>query len=116
MEDASGQQFGITIPYKSISESNSQIEGSVNALQPAPPPPFTKHFHGSLHNGVDSSVDGHIRNGKPRTDARGRSQLLPRSWPRFTDGELQQISGKYPLCQQWFLYILIFQKINYHFR
>ncbi|KAJ6999712.1 B3 domain-containing protein [Populus alba x Populus x berolinensis] len=93
MEDASGQQFGITIPYKSISESNSQIEGSVNALQPAPPPPFTKHFHGSLHNGVDSSVDGHIRNGKPRTDARGRSQLLPRYWPRFTDGELQQISG-----------------------
>ncbi|XP_011001124.1 PREDICTED: B3 domain-containing protein Os07g0563300-like isoform X2 [Populus euphratica] len=93
MEDASGQQFGITIPYKSISESNGQIEGSVNALQPAPPPPFTKHFHGSLHNGVDSSVDGHIRNGKPRTDARGRSQLLPRYWPRFTDGELQQISG-----------------------
>ncbi|KAJ6364116.1 hypothetical protein OIU76_029121 [Salix suchowensis] len=93
MEDASAQQFGISIPYKSLSESNSQIEGSVNALQPAPPPPFTKHFHGSLHNGVDSSVDGHIRNGKPRTDARGRSQLLPRYWPRFTDGELHQISG-----------------------
>ncbi|KAJ6401766.1 hypothetical protein OIU84_013937 [Salix udensis] len=93
MEDASAQQFGISLPYKSLSESNSQIEGSVNALQPAPPPPFTKHFHGSLHNGVDSSVDGHIRNGKPRTDARGRSQLLPRYWPRFTDGELHQISG-----------------------
>ncbi|KAJ6706987.1 B3 DOMAIN-CONTAINING PROTEIN [Salix viminalis] len=93
MEDASAQQFGISTPYKSLSESNSQIEGSVNALQPAPPPPFTKHFHGSLHNGVDSSVDGHIRNGKPRTDARGRSQLLPRYWPRFTDGELHQISG-----------------------
>ncbi|KAF9683512.1 hypothetical protein SADUNF_Sadunf04G0021500 [Salix dunnii] len=111
MEDASAQQFGITIPYKSLSESNSQIEGSVNALQPAPPPPFTKHFHGSLHNGLDTSVDGHVRNGKPRTDARGRSQLLPRYWPRFTDGELQQISGKYPLCHSNSVIKPLFEKM-----
>ncbi|KAJ6416517.1 hypothetical protein OIU84_002390 [Salix udensis] len=43
--------------------------------------------------GVDSSVDGQTRNGRPRIDARGKSQLLPRYWPRFTDEELQQISG-----------------------
>lgn len=34
-----------------------------------------------------------VRNGRPRVDARGRSLLLPRYWPRFTDQELQQISG-----------------------
>ncbi|KAL9346723.1 hypothetical protein Peur_061576 [Populus x canadensis] len=92
-EDISAQQFGITIPYASPSELKGQIEGSVNPLLPAPLPPFAKRVHGTLHKGVDSSVDGQIRNGRPRIDARGKSQLLPRYWPRFTDEELQQISG-----------------------
>ncbi|KAJ6292470.1 hypothetical protein OIU78_024612 [Salix suchowensis] len=92
-EDISAQQFGITIPYASPSESKGQIEGSVNPVQPAPLPLFAKRFHGTLHKGVDSSVDGQTRNGRPRIDARGKSQLLPRYWPRFTDEELQQISG-----------------------
>ncbi|XP_028056621.1 B3 domain-containing transcription repressor VAL1 isoform X1 [Camellia sinensis] len=30
---------------------------------------------------------------RPPADGRGRSQLLPRYWPRITDQELQQISG-----------------------
>uniref|UniRef100_A0A6N2KL16 CW-type domain-containing protein n=1 Tax=Salix viminalis TaxID=40686 RepID=A0A6N2KL16_SALVM len=92
-EDISAQQFGITIPYASPSESKGQIEGSVNPVQPAPLPLFAKRFHGTLHKGVDSSVDGQTRNGRLRIDARGKSQLLPRYWPRFTDEELQQISG-----------------------
>ncbi|KAJ6728660.1 B3 DOMAIN-CONTAINING PROTEIN [Salix koriyanagi] len=92
-EDISAQQFGIAIPYASPSESKGQIEGSVNPVQPAPLPLFAKRFHGTLHKGVDSSVDGQTRNGRPRIDARGKSQLLPRYWPRFTDEELQQISG-----------------------
>lgn len=33
---------------------------------------------------------------RPPAEGRGRSQLLPRYWPRITDQELQQISGKYP--------------------
>jgi hypothetical protein len=98
-EDISAQQFGITIPYASPSELKGQIEGSVNPLLPAPLPLFAKRVHGTLHKGVDSSVDGQIRNGRPRIDARGKSQLLPRYWPRFTDEELQQISGKYPLYE-----------------
>lgn len=89
----------MTIPYTPVNESNSQIESSVNSLRPIPPPPFAMHFQGSLHNGVDLSFDGQIRNVKPRVDARSRSQLLPRYWPRFTDEELHQISGKYPSCQ-----------------
>ncbi|KAJ6333614.1 hypothetical protein OIU77_009474 [Salix suchowensis] len=92
-EDISAQQFGLTIPYASPSESKGQIEGSVNPVQPAPLPLFAKRFHGTLHKGADSSVDGQTRNGRPRIDARGKSQLLPRYWPRFTDEELQQISG-----------------------
>ncbi|KAF9672280.1 hypothetical protein SADUNF_Sadunf11G0025000 [Salix dunnii] len=92
-EDICAQQFGITIPYASPTESKGQIEGSLNPLQPAPLPLFAKRFHGTLHKGVFSSVDGQIRNGRPRIDSRGKSQLLPRYWPRFTDEELQQISG-----------------------
>jgi hypothetical protein len=35
-------------------------------------------------------------NGRPRMDAKARSQLLPRYWPRITDQELQHLSGEYP--------------------
>ncbi|KAL2534564.1 B3 domain-containing transcription repressor VAL2 [Abeliophyllum distichum] len=45
------------------------------------------------HNGMDSSGEGQVRNGKSRGDGRGRNQLLPRYWPRITDKELQQISS-----------------------
>lgn len=33
---------------------------------------------------------------RPPAEGRGRSQLLPRYWPRITDQELQQLSGEYP--------------------
>jgi hypothetical protein len=58
-----------------------------------------KQFHGNLHGGVDLSGEAQVRNGRPRVDARGRNLLLPRYWPRFTDQELQQISGEYPLTK-----------------
>lgn len=87
------------IAYASLHETNGQMGGSGTPLRQTPPHQLAKQFHSILHNGVDSSVDGQIRNGRPRADARGKSQLLPRYWPRFTDEELQQISGKYPLIQ-----------------
>lgn len=34
-----------------------------------------------------------LRVARPPAEGRGRSQLLPRYWPRITDQELQQISG-----------------------
>lgn len=33
---------------------------------------------------------------RPPVEGRGRSQLLPRYWPRITDQELQKICGEYP--------------------
>lgn len=95
-EDPSTPQLGMAISFASLNESNGQIGGLGTPLRQTAPPLLAKQFHGNLHNGVDSSPDTQIRIGRPRADARGRSQLLPRYWPRFTDEELQQISGKYP--------------------
>ncbi|KAJ9168923.1 hypothetical protein P3X46_020399 [Hevea brasiliensis] len=92
-EDPSTPQLGMAVPFASLNEPNGQIGGSGTPLRQPAPPLLAKQFHGNLHNGVSSSPDTQIRNGRPRADARGRSQLLPRYWPRFTDEELQQISG-----------------------
>ncbi|XP_034211486.1 B3 domain-containing protein Os07g0563300 isoform X2 [Prunus dulcis] len=87
-EDPSTPQFG---PYGSVSETNAQVGVTGTNLRPTLP--LAKQFNGNLQNGVESSADTQIRNARPRADARGRNQLLPRYWPRFTDQELQQISG-----------------------
>ncbi|POO03696.1 Zinc finger-type transcription factor, partial [Trema orientale] len=91
-EDPSTPQFGLTVPYTTTNETNDQFGVSRSNLRPTPPS-LSKQFIGNLQNGVDSSGDTQIRNARPRADARGRNQLLPRYWPRFTDQELQQISG-----------------------
>lgn len=86
----------------SRSESNDQTKVSgVHAQRPTPSLPVGKPF--SSHNGVDSSGEAQIRNARPRGDARGRNQLLPRYWPKITDQELQQISGEYPLVLNVYL-------------
>lgn len=94
-EEPSTPQFVLAVPYVSANETNGQVVVTGTNLRPAPP--LVKQFHGNLHNGVESSGDTQIRNARPRADARGRSPLLPRYWPRFTDQELQQMSGEYPL-------------------
>ncbi|KAL0012681.1 hypothetical protein SO802_007789 [Lithocarpus litseifolius] len=91
-EDPSTPQFGLTAPHASPNETNAQIGVSRTHLRTTPTP-LPKQFHGNLHNRVDLSGEAQVRNGRPRVDARGRSLLLPRYWPRFTDQELQQISG-----------------------
>ncbi|GFY99372.1 HSI2-like 1 [Actinidia rufa] len=48
---------------------------------------------GSEANNVSVSQ---TRIARPPAEGRGRTQLLPRYWPRITDQELQQISGEYP--------------------
>lgn len=96
-DDSSTPHFGLAVSYASPSETNSQIGVSGSHLRPVVQPPLVKQFHGNLPNGADSLGETQVRNGRPRVDARGRSQLLPRYWPRFTDQDLQQISGEYPL-------------------
>ncbi|XP_062013269.1 B3 domain-containing protein Os07g0563300-like isoform X1 [Rosa rugosa] len=90
-EEPSTPQFVLSVPYVSASETNGQVVVTGTNLRPALP--MVKQFNGTLHNGVELSGDTQIRNARPRADARGRSPLLPRYWPRFTDQELQQMSG-----------------------
>jgi len=94
-EDSSSQPFGLSAPYSSPNERNGQI--GVTGIHPQQTPPHLgKQFSGTMHLPLDSSGEAQVRNGRPRADARGRSQLLPRYWPRCTELELQQISVEYP--------------------
>lgn len=90
-EDSSSQPFGLSVPYSSPNERNGQI--GVTGIHPQQTPPHLgKQFSGTMHLPLDSSGEAQVRNGRPRADARGRSQLLPRYWPRCTELELQQIA------------------------
>nr|KJB69408.1 hypothetical protein B456_011G022400 [Gossypium raimondii] len=92
-EDSSNPPFGLAVPYTSIDEANGQMGVSGTHLRPNPQPSLAKQFHSNPHNGLDSSGETQMRNGRPRADGRGRNQLFPRYWPRFTDQDLQQISA-----------------------
>nr|QNI23767.1 AP2/ERF transcription factor [Camptotheca acuminata] len=90
--EPSTPHFSLTVNSTSPNDLNDQTKVSGTHLQhPTPLPALGKQFSG--HNGVDSSGEPQIRNGRPRGDTRGRNQLLPRYWPRISDQELQQISG-----------------------
>ncbi|KAL4289948.1 hypothetical protein GQ457_14G010240 [Hibiscus cannabinus] len=92
-EESSSPSFGLTVPYTSTDEANGQIVVSGTHLRPNPQPPLAKQFNSNLPNGLDPPAETQIRNGRPRLDGRGRNQLFPRYWPRFTDQDLQQISA-----------------------
>lgn len=77
-------------------EVNDFDQASATLLQ-SPSLPTLVGKQVCIHNGMDSSGEAQVRNGKCRGDVRGRNQLLPRYWPRITDKELQQISGTYPV-------------------
>ena len=52
-----------------------------------------------------TSKSAQARIGRPPVEGRGKGHLLPRYWPKYTDKELQQISGKYPffsLCSTFY--------------
>ncbi|KAL6499895.1 hypothetical protein OROGR_027805 [Orobanche gracilis] len=72
-------------------EGSEQIKGSLQKTRhilSKPPKP-------SPVAGSEMSRGGgsHARVPRPPAEGRGRSQLLPRYWPRITDQELQQLSG-----------------------
>ncbi|KAK7412276.1 hypothetical protein VNO78_03728 [Psophocarpus tetragonolobus] len=85
------QPFGLPVPNSCQNERNGQLGVAGSHPQQTPPPPG-KQFNGAMHLASDTSGEAQVRNGRPRADARGRNQLLPRYWPRCTDLELQQIS------------------------
>ncbi|KAG6696658.1 hypothetical protein I3842_09G158800 [Carya illinoinensis] len=91
-EEPSTPKFGVTLPHSSPNETNGQT-GICGTHLGTTPTSLPKQFHGNLQSGVDLSVEAQVRNGKPRIDARGRNHLLSRYWPRFTNQELQQITG-----------------------
>ena len=96
-EESSNPPFGLAVPYTSQDEANGQIGVSGTHLRPNSQPPLAKQYPSNLHSGLDSSGETQIRNGRPRSDGRGRNQFFSRYCPRFTDQDLQQISGEYPL-------------------
>ncbi|XP_059623372.1 B3 domain-containing protein Os07g0563300-like isoform X2 [Cornus florida] len=87
--DTSTPHFGLALSSASPNDSNdlAQVSGT-HAQQLTHPPRMLKQWS----NGIESSIETQARTGRPRGDARGRSNLLPRYWPRITDQELQQIS------------------------
>lgn len=111
-EELSTPQFGMHMSYISLNEANGPVGGSGTSLRSTTPAPVARPFHGNLPNGAELQVDTQFRNGRPRADGRGRSLLLPRYWPRFTDEELQQISGKYPSVKYCFLYFFGTQAVG----
>ncbi|KAK8642148.1 hypothetical protein V6N13_011505 [Hibiscus sabdariffa] len=96
-EEPSNPSFVLAVPYTSPDEANGQIGVSGSQLQPNLQPPPAKQFQSALQNGLDSSSETRIRNGRSQPDGRGKSNLFPRYWPKFTDQDLQQITGEYPL-------------------
>lgn len=75
-----------------IVEANEPTKGSLQHgqrarhISPKPPKPSSEANKGS---------SSQTRIPRPPAEGRGRSQLLPRYWPRITDQELQQLSGEY---------------------
>ncbi|TVU38411.1 hypothetical protein EJB05_11779, partial [Eragrostis curvula] len=65
-------------------------------------PPVPKTFYAMSGKAYTYNDFPHqLSNGRPRMDAKARSQLLPRYWPRITDQELQHLSGEYPTCSTY---------------
>ncbi|CAI0407248.1 unnamed protein product [Linum tenue] len=89
-KDLSTLQFGMVGTNASANEAIGKF-GCSGATVRATSSPIVKQLSVTFQNGGDSPVEPRSR-GRPRADARGRSQLLPRYSPRFTDEELAQIS------------------------
>lgn len=84
--------LGMGCASENVINDHKKASG-VPIQQPAHSAPTEKRS--CSQNQTDKS-EAHLRNGRARGDARGRSQLLPRYWPQITDEELRQISGEYP--------------------
>ncbi|XP_027091324.1 B3 domain-containing transcription repressor VAL1 isoform X2 [Coffea arabica] len=89
---ASGSALPISEGIVEGSEQNrvSTAQQGQRARQILPKPPKPGSSVGSENT---KGMGSQTRIARPPAEGRGRSQLLPRYWPRITDQELQQISG-----------------------
>lgn len=67
-----------------IATTQQQAQMASSSLQ--------KQFYSHTVSGYNE-FQAQMRNGRPRMDAKARSQLLPRYWPRITDQELRHLSS-----------------------
>ncbi|KAG2637697.1 hypothetical protein PVAP13_2NG534103 [Panicum virgatum] len=67
-----------------IAPAQQQAQMASSSLQ--------KQFYSHTVSGYNE-FQAQMRNGRPRMDAKARSQLLPRYWPRITDQEIQHLSS-----------------------
>ncbi|KAL3649210.1 hypothetical protein CASFOL_005613 [Castilleja foliolosa] len=74
-----------------VVEGSEQGKGSLQRIRHIVAKPPKPSPGAGPESGKGSSSQ--IRVPRPPAEGRGRSQLLPRYWPRITDQELQQLSG-----------------------
>ncbi|ONK75980.1 uncharacterized protein A4U43_C03F22580 [Asparagus officinalis] len=91
LKGESSPLLGLAASFSSPNGSNGPGRASMTQSQRQMPPPIPKQLSSNPHNLNDNSVE--VRSGRSRVDARTRTQLLPRYWPRITDQELKQING-----------------------
>lgn len=92
--------------YSVVSTSNGVVEGRVKEKEKVPsfkqeqkpcqmvPKPLKSGA--SIRPHTNKGMGSENRVSRPPAEGRGRTQLLPRYWPKITDQELLQISGEYP--------------------
>ncbi|XP_009354857.2 B3 domain-containing transcription repressor VAL2 [Pyrus x bretschneideri] len=107
----------IMIGVKDMNNPSSEPSLSMTLGGPSATPNFAQPFTGGILEGRDQSKmpssfqQGqkirpilprplrppspvhHVRVARPPSEGRGKSQLLPRYWPRITDQELQKLAG-----------------------
>ncbi|KAM1602139.1 hypothetical protein ACFX1Z_028884 [Malus domestica] len=107
----------IMIEVKDMNNPSSEPSLSMTLGGPSATPNFAQPFTGGILEGRDKSKmpssfqQGqkirpilprplrppspvhHVRVARPPSEGRGKSQLLPRYWPRITDQELQKLAG-----------------------
>uniref|UniRef100_A0A0D9X0C5 CW-type domain-containing protein n=1 Tax=Leersia perrieri TaxID=77586 RepID=A0A0D9X0C5_9ORYZ len=91
-DDSSALPAGLPSNFSSANGPKDHIRiGPTQQQQQMASSSLQKQFYS--HSVIDNDFQAQLRNGRPRMDAKARSQLLPRYWPRITDQELQHLSG-----------------------
>ncbi|CAN6693172.1 unnamed protein product [Malus baccata var. baccata] len=115
-----GDNGRIMIEVKDMNKTSSEPSLSMTLGGPSATPNFAQPFTGGILERRDQSKMSssfqqgqkirpifptplrppppvhHVRVARPPAEGRGKSQLLPRYWPRITDQELQKLAGEYP--------------------
>lgn len=103
-KEDSSPLIGLAAPFSSTNGSREPMKFLSNQPPQLTTSPLPKQFY---PEGIaDTELQIQMRNGRARVDARSRTQLLPRYWPRITDQELQQISGEYPSTLLIIIYLV----------